>query len=282
MEIYKLIESKAMREHLKDYPFTALEASYIIRISDLSFHQRHEAWQYVIDNMPDCLTPEGQSVHQFLKECIEESVNLFVDITDKNNKYIYTFERNCAHDKYYDDFSLCFKDAVEESISTKTRTFVIYAHKKNTDGYCSLCFSVGGELQHISALHSAIKTKEAQIDSWNLAFPHPFKTGDILCCNNLTYRPFVVAPPVERSQEFEDIVLEDSIGVYEMYNRVELQWIKTIYMDYYDGTFNGNDRIIKMISEYLINGSGLCELLNAYHARCAERDLDAECYLDNF
>lgn len=43
MDICRFIKSKAMREHLNNYNFNAVEAAYIILRSDLEFKEQNEA-----------------------------------------------------------------------------------------------------------------------------------------------------------------------------------------------------------------------------------------------
>ena len=90
MDICRFIKSKAMREHLSNYNFNAVEAAYIILRSDLAFKEQNEAWQQVIKTMPDCETPEGESVHRLLTECIKERTQLFVVLIVRPKSFLIT------------------------------------------------------------------------------------------------------------------------------------------------------------------------------------------------
>ena len=54
MDIYRFINSRDIREHLRDinYEFNALEASWLVyQCDEASVEERHKAWTWIIDNM---------------------------------------------------------------------------------------------------------------------------------------------------------------------------------------------------------------------------------------
>ena len=79
MDIFRFINSRDIREYLKirNYPFTSLEAAWLIyQCRCATIKEKHEAWQELIQTMPDCAVAERphtahhESLHQFLKEYI--------------------------------------------------------------------------------------------------------------------------------------------------------------------------------------------------------------------
>lgn len=80
MDIFRFINSKDIREHLKNinYRFNSLEAAWLIyRWRDATIREKHEAWNELIQTMPDCPiarrlnTVKQESLHEFLKQYME-------------------------------------------------------------------------------------------------------------------------------------------------------------------------------------------------------------------
>ena len=77
MKIYRFIQSKSVREHLKkiNYTFSPLQMAYIIwQCPDATLNERFDAWQEIIDTMPDAPLPDNmelkemEGVHEFLRQ----------------------------------------------------------------------------------------------------------------------------------------------------------------------------------------------------------------------
>jgi hypothetical protein len=63
VNIYEFFNSKDIAEHCRkiNHQFTAIEMAYIIWFSDYhSLREKHEAWQYLIDNYSDEQLPKGK------------------------------------------------------------------------------------------------------------------------------------------------------------------------------------------------------------------------------
>ena len=80
MNIYRFIQSKSVREHLEkiNYIFSSLEMAYIIwQCPDATLAERFDAWQEIIDTMPDTPLPDSmelqemEGVHEFLRQYIK-------------------------------------------------------------------------------------------------------------------------------------------------------------------------------------------------------------------
>ena len=57
MNFYKFVNSKDIREHLKElgYEFTSIEAAWLVWQSEfISLKEKHKAWAEIIETMPDC------------------------------------------------------------------------------------------------------------------------------------------------------------------------------------------------------------------------------------
>jgi len=84
MDIFRFINSKDIRSYLKEinYEFTSVEAAWLVwQCESITLQEKHNAWQEIIDTMPDCAVESNQrfhfegieSFHSFLKEFINNS-----------------------------------------------------------------------------------------------------------------------------------------------------------------------------------------------------------------
>ena len=89
MDILEFINSKTIRDYLYeiDYQCDSMQAAWLVYQSRYkTFEDKHEAWQWIIDNMPDCEMPERRysvsrpSLHEYLTE--------LMDYRDKHKKRI--------------------------------------------------------------------------------------------------------------------------------------------------------------------------------------------------
>lgn len=67
MNIYEFINSRDIAKHLEaiDYPFSAMETAWLVyQCVSKSIEEKKEAWQWIIDNMPDAEVPERISMEQ--------------------------------------------------------------------------------------------------------------------------------------------------------------------------------------------------------------------------
>lgn len=126
MDIYRFIQSEAMREHLKriDYTFSGPEMAYIIwQCPDATLEERIEAWQEITDTLPDCLLPECvrseklSGFHDFLKKYIELQQEFLNEFYKENGVYFYryVFRERPVEDEPWDyyiesDFEYAFSD----------------------------------------------------------------------------------------------------------------------------------------------------------------------------
>ena len=85
MDIFRFVNSKDVREHLRDigYEFNSLEAAWLIyQCRDAAIDEKHKAWNELIATMPDCPiekrtnTAAQDSLHAFLRQCMSNYMNL--------------------------------------------------------------------------------------------------------------------------------------------------------------------------------------------------------------
>ena len=93
MDIYKFIDSKDIRNYLKEinYKFEPLEAAWVVwQNASRTLDEKHNAWQESIDAMPDIgfevsHINETRNLHEYLKELIDID-NELLDKFYKNEK----------------------------------------------------------------------------------------------------------------------------------------------------------------------------------------------------
>ncbi|MCD8208717.1 MAG: hypothetical protein LUD72_12325 [Bacteroidales bacterium] len=154
MDIYRFFNSKDIAEHLKstDYEFTLPEAAYVIYQSKYAtLDERIDAWQELIDTMPDCSFEIGddrekiESFHAFLREYSnlqKKMVNLFSDSKDS----VYTYElygrEPFSVDDRYENENMCFCDQ-GAYFGTAEMAFANYQENLRwyqADGFCCARF----------------------------------------------------------------------------------------------------------------------------------------------
>ncbi len=79
MDILDYVNSSDIKQYLHDidYKCSSIQAAWLVNQSKYkSFDDKQRAWQWIIDNMPDCVIPDNgkhrevQSLHAFLAELI--------------------------------------------------------------------------------------------------------------------------------------------------------------------------------------------------------------------
>ena len=114
MDIYRFVNSKDIRKHLKDinYEFNALEAAWLVyQCKDATLEERHNAWTWIINNMPDMEV--HSSFHSMHKDSIHDALRAYMAM---NNDLIGQFESSeegvYTYDHYYGgrSSSRCWSD----------------------------------------------------------------------------------------------------------------------------------------------------------------------------
>ncbi len=116
MDIYGFFNSKDVADYLKfiNYEFTLPEAAFIVYQSEhRTLGEKFEAWQELIDTMPDCPVEERRNVrpmesfHQFLRDYMELQKKILRTFRESDG-YIYTYS---FYDSPYYWGSMYFADA---------------------------------------------------------------------------------------------------------------------------------------------------------------------------
>lgn len=100
MDICRFINSGDIREYLEllNYPFSMTEAAWLIyQCRDASIAEKHEAWNELIETMPDCPVPRNtskdgdNSMHRFLSRYMEIQNRLTERFFAKTDGCVYQF-----------------------------------------------------------------------------------------------------------------------------------------------------------------------------------------------
>ena len=157
MDIFRFINSRDVREYLKsrNYPFTSLEAAWLIyQCRCATIKEKHEAWQELIQTMPDCAVAERphtarhESLHQFLKEYIRTEDEIldwfFRDEKDAiYNCEFWEYAMWCPGGGYFDSFQKCLKAYTDRRLGKMT--FKITKEIVNSGQSIDVVFSADNE-----------------------------------------------------------------------------------------------------------------------------------------
>ena len=231
MDIYNLINSKAISEHCRkiSHQFSPLEMAYLVYANDsLNIVQKHSAFNEIIKEQPDTAvverpwTPHFESLHRFLQNYMElQNKYLSIFYKDEPN-CVYSFkvwysgdDDYCEDDRLFLSFSACYK-AIKNDIDE------LIAHYKESDmdiypieikvkkqwlnndendqaKYMSVCIDYNNVPVDIWDTHSIISSEDSDIlcafEGLWVEIPTPFKKGDILtsrCKRKRDEEPFVL------------------------------------------------------------------------------------------
>ncbi len=134
MQITDYIESKAIREHLKDHDFNMKEAAWVVWNGRLTMDEQNRLFGQIIETMPDCTSEYGDSFKKRLKKFIDGRIAKYLEITDENDKYVYSVSGvDGIRGIIFDNFKSCFDSALSKSLDLDLNFFTVIAGEKNMD-----------------------------------------------------------------------------------------------------------------------------------------------------
>ena len=244
MDITSFINSKDIREYHRKigYKYNALEAAWLVyQCRSINAKQKHEAWNWIIKNMPDCEVSNGRihryyygtSVHKVIADYIELEKNFIASFMSESG-YLYTYKHSCkiggegdvniVHSEgVFSSAEKCIEHILKEEDPEETTFAEISRRIPDKDGYYnrygSIVIDLSGEI--IDLMIEAKDDSDNNIidltyffeDLW-FAFPVPFKRGDIVFIHNRleTEDPIVltgiVIPPGRDREEYIKMRLE--------------------------------------------------------------------------
>ena len=103
MNIYEFVNSRDVRAHWEECGFVpnALESAWLVyQSNNHTIEEKHEAWRWIISNMPDCEvsgknieTPQ-KSLHNFLKKYMEIENAIITDFFAPEPGAVYNAKSN--------------------------------------------------------------------------------------------------------------------------------------------------------------------------------------------
>lgn len=128
MNIYEFVNSRDIREHWQNIGFVpnSVESAWIVwQSKNHTIAEKHAAWQWIIDNMPDCEvrgkwidTPQD-SLHEFLKRFMEIERGMIEELFKADERAVYTYRAiwkgDDEWDKKRDTLFATFDDAYADA-----------------------------------------------------------------------------------------------------------------------------------------------------------------------
>ena len=222
MDFTVYINSPDIREHHKkiDYQYNTLEAAWLVyqcKSISVSVQDKHEAWQWIIDSMPDfviekerCRYFEGKSLHGVLKDYIEMENRFISDFINDSDSSVFTYKSGSmifdrdSHTYYYvfyDGFNGAFStyqdcldyisenEKPDESEDVSGAFYEIYKCSLNSGNEIrnevNLVIDSRGQVYATNMSFDQSEDYKCQLeyffeDLW-FEFPVPFEKGDIVC-----------------------------------------------------------------------------------------------------
>lgn len=291
MDIFRFINSRDIREYLKirNYPFTSLETAWLIyQCRCATIKEKHEAWQELIQTMPDCAVAERphtarhESLHQFLKEYIRTEDEIldwfFRDEKDAiYNCEFWKYAMWCPGGEYFDSFQKCLKAYTDRRLGKMT--FKITKEIVNSGQSIDVVFSADNEpLKFDTSWYpeGGDEILYGVLGSLEFDLPTPFTKGDILCESevyemnpSLRADLFVITdlPACSKNESYRDgcrmkvwgffLKYDGTLQYEDMYNYMNLE--------YFRGELSGKKRILKALSNYIKGEIDVGLFANAYH-----------------
>lgn len=209
MDFYEFINSKAIRNHLKEikYEFTSMEAAFVVWQSKThTMKQKHKAFQYIIDNMADCqieqkpwsateinCTIEHNTLHKMLKRFMEVEYEIIDAVKKDEDNALYSVRAVYEDFDYEEDerffttYDKCLRAANGLDGCEAYPFYYFEITKRWADDkkarYISMKVLMNGEVLSVDNENCTF-IKDFMIlgafeDMW-FQFPVPFKKGDIV------------------------------------------------------------------------------------------------------
>lgn len=299
MDLYSFINSDAIANYLREikYCFSSKEAAWLIyQCKKITLQEKHAAWKWLIDNMPDCGLEERcnclhwNSLHDLIRQYIKIE-NKYLDRFSKNApNVVYQYRLfgpettgwekddgmkssvdECWKDivSYYEGNEIEIVEIKKTYIDTKVNVSVLFDYQKNVL-----------EIHTSSPLYNGteLKVMAESFDGFWFAFPVPFKVGDILIRKNRRYpgegEVLVLSSMSTWDDQFVERMLDGNGDTTDMtasgyfqdedgriFAEVTSNYID---LDYYHGPFDGIKRLLVTLSNFLKGEIDIELVLTAY------------------
>ena len=284
MDIYNFINSKDICRHLRNinYEFSPLECAWLIWQSRrATVKDRHEAWDEIINTMPDCELPNyKESLHTFLRNLISAEKNAIQRFFEKTEDSIYTGSVTTIDgDGGFDTTAFILLEDCISNLNNLMHSDILYYNitkSKLEDGAYQDNIVV-----HLDAnknvAHIIMDDFENVFNKLTIKFPLPFKKGDILkrtsvgipglylpdYTEKLVYLYYADDEWSERDGGYDEMTVS---GYFWGYDRLCLD-SSACYMDYEiaDAVDEIEDSLLVLTSSFLRKKMNPIEYAEKYH-----------------
>lgn len=216
MEFADFINSKDISEYHKKigYEYNSLEAAWLVsQCRRLTLKERHEAWQWIIDNMPDQIVKNGKERNPYFGKSLHKTLTsymmmqkLFINEFKYDSGDWHYAYKPCYRDYYvtttlnayigsFTSWEKCVDYIIKNEEPEDTKRIKIGRGSLNDPDSFKLNGTIEIDLsgQLISADFGDDDENFRYLDRffedmW-FEFPVPFKPGDIVCLKDYTINP---------------------------------------------------------------------------------------------
>ncbi len=213
MDIYHFVDSRDIREHLKqlDYQFTTPETAFLVwYCHTATLDEKIAAWQGIIDTMPNCsMNPRCFELgipdfHKFLRRYIDLQMRQLQQFNDATGgvyslKALFARREENVSSAVYTSYCRCLNAAKDWAADDDGCTgFIISKHLIDADEKRrwtdSVRFNRNGQIVNVHCLDTCEEDSNLSMmfTSMWFAFPTPFHAGDIVCDIQDPKRPCVL------------------------------------------------------------------------------------------
>ena len=304
MDIFGFIDSKDVRNHLKDigYQFNALEMSWIVFFCKKRFvKDKITAWQWIIDNMDDCEVPQRsnceyrKSLKATLKvyiRAVQDEIDDFCTLSPRAvYRYSYYYKGDpCWTEEFdglYSSVDNCLqdiKDFWDEEEIKGVQEIIVKKKFIDSQNEVTVRLDLTGEVLDISSnfykSDEEIGLRCYFFEGLWFAFPVPFKKGDIVIRHCETEGagiiagngPFVlegitdIGSCSEHIRNYGDNTDMNAWGYFESDDgRVYREAMHNYFeLEYYRESYDGPLGFLKTLSKFEKGSIGMRVLLEEY------------------
>lgn len=303
MDICSFINSDAIANHLREinYVFSSKEAAWLIyQCKKITLREKHDAWEWLIENMPDCELEERMNCLHWdsLHGVIDQYMNIekkYLEIFRKKEaNAVYQYRMfgpedtdwveeyeiiNSSEDGCWEEIFTDYKEDEIEIVQIK-KTYI------DSNQYISVSFDANKNTLEIDTSLYTAEERDVIIESFEgfwFDFPVPFKIGDMLIKKNQRY--------IRKYIGEDGVLILEGITPWETERNARRKtngsgdnsdmcawgyfqdedgriFTETIWnymdLDYYVGPFDGVKRLLVAISNFLKGKISLSIVLSAY------------------
>lgn len=310
MDVFSFINSRDIRDYLKqiEYRFNSLEVAWLIwQCRSMSYEDKKGAWQEVINTMTDCKVESRanvkgwDSLHSMLRQYISKMDSIIHDFYTKQKDCVFMYRFLCKGDSEWcenfqtvfcslDDCNIALKNELSEGYDV-----IEYEIKKQSlqDVNKYWLVSYTAEDHIIDADYFPMKEKDNSILNCSFAgmwfdFPTPFKRGSIVkenkgnhavkwdCDGGMVLKEISTWNASNEIRKNGDYTDMNGYGYFVNPDGTVYQESMYHYMnlEYYNGPYEKNERILKAISMNLKGEADLDFLLCVYRRLLLENATD--------